>query len=221
MRQARYPAVRRAGSMNPGKGALPPMVFSSRDHWTTSRRSLQQRGAGTPATRNGWACAAAARRERKRRYGATIKDAMTAVWEAWDWACGKRLKAMIPTLLPASNMADCSLARRTVIVFWPSTPRPSSPAHRGEDRGERRQAAACPTRSFLQPQIGLGVGQPNEAVSASGCPMRPAGTVAKTLSAPGRPVSGGRRAALWAEPAAGELGGASPMLRSWHLQGRC
>ncbi|MGY4345921.1 hypothetical protein ACVWXM_002388 [Bradyrhizobium sp. GM7.3] len=69
--------------MNPGKGALPPMVFSSRDDWTTSRRSLQQRGARTPATRNGWACAAAARRERKRRYGATIKDAMTAVWEAW------------------------------------------------------------------------------------------------------------------------------------------
>lgn len=107
--------------MNPGKGGLPPMVFSSRDDWTTSRRSLQQRGARTPATRNGWACAAAARRERKRRYGATIKDAMTALWEAWDWACGKRLKAMIPTLLPASNMADCSLARRTVIVFWPST----------------------------------------------------------------------------------------------------
>lgn len=92
--------------MNPGKGALPPMVFSSRDDWTTSRRSLQQRGARTPATLNGWACAAAARRERKRRYGATIKDAMTALWEAWDWACGKRLKAMIPTLLPASNMAE-------------------------------------------------------------------------------------------------------------------
>ncbi|UPK15574.1 hypothetical protein IVA93_38110 (plasmid) [Bradyrhizobium sp. 155] len=85
---------------------MPPMVFSSRDDWTTSRRSLQQRGARTPATLNGWACAAAARRERKRTYGATIKDAMTALWEAWDWACGKRLKAMIPTLLPASNMAE-------------------------------------------------------------------------------------------------------------------
>jgi hypothetical protein len=39
--------------------------------------------------------------ERKRRYGATIKDAMTALWEASDRVCGKRLKVMIPTLLPA------------------------------------------------------------------------------------------------------------------------
>src|SRR5882757_5334124 len=38
---------------------------------------------------------------RKRRYGATIKDAMTALWEASDRVCGKRLKVMIPTLLPA------------------------------------------------------------------------------------------------------------------------
>src|SRR6476661_822514 len=40
-------------------------------------------------------------RERKRRYGATIKDAMTALWEASDRVCGKRLKVMIPILLPA------------------------------------------------------------------------------------------------------------------------
>ena len=39
--------------------------------------------------------------ERKRRYGATIKDALTALWEASDRVCGKRLKVMIPTLLPA------------------------------------------------------------------------------------------------------------------------
>ncbi|MCK1346094.1 DDE-type integrase/transposase/recombinase [Bradyrhizobium sp. CW11] len=40
-------------------------------------------------------------RERKRRYGAPIKDAVTALWEASDRVCGKRLKVMIPTLLPA------------------------------------------------------------------------------------------------------------------------
>jgi Integrase core domain len=39
--------------------------------------------------------------ERKRRYCATIKDALTALWEASDRVCGKRLKVMIPTLLPA------------------------------------------------------------------------------------------------------------------------
>ena len=32
---------------------------------------------------------------------ARIKDALTALWEASDRVCGKRLKVMIPTLLPA------------------------------------------------------------------------------------------------------------------------
>jgi hypothetical protein len=40
-------------------------------------------------------------RARRRRYGAIIKDALTALWEASDRVCGKRLKVMIPTLLPA------------------------------------------------------------------------------------------------------------------------
>src|SRR6266480_4523597 len=39
--------------------------------------------------------------ERKRRYCATIKDALTALWEASDRVCGKRLVAMIPILVPA------------------------------------------------------------------------------------------------------------------------
>jgi hypothetical protein len=42
-----------------------------------------------------------ASRGRRRRYGATIKEALTALWEASDRVCGKRLKVMIPTLLPA------------------------------------------------------------------------------------------------------------------------
>src|ERR1700749_4458410 len=39
--------------------------------------------------------------DRSRRYGATIKDALTALWEASDRVCGKRVKVMIPILLPA------------------------------------------------------------------------------------------------------------------------
>lgn len=39
--------------------------------------------------------------ERKGRYGATIKDALAALWEASDRVCGKRLVVMIPTLMPA------------------------------------------------------------------------------------------------------------------------
>src|SRR5215475_16057667 len=56
-------------------------------------RTLRQRAPVTEAEIE-------ARWERKRRYGATIKDALTALWEASDRVCGKRLKVMIPTLLP-------------------------------------------------------------------------------------------------------------------------
>ena len=42
-----------------------------------------------------------ARRQRSRTYGATIRDALVALWEASDRICGKRLKVMIPTLLPS------------------------------------------------------------------------------------------------------------------------
>ena len=38
---------------------------------------------------------------RKRRYDAAIRDAVAALWEASDRVCGKRLKVMIPALLPA------------------------------------------------------------------------------------------------------------------------
>lgn len=38
---------------------------------------------------------------RERLYGAAIKDALVALWEASDRVCGKRLKPMIPVLLPA------------------------------------------------------------------------------------------------------------------------
>ena len=40
-------------------------------------------------------------RQRKPTYGAAIKDALVALWEASDRICGKRLKVMIPPLLPS------------------------------------------------------------------------------------------------------------------------
>ena len=57
-------------------------------------RALRQRKTVKPGE-------VAAPRERRRRYDATIKDALTALWEASDRVCGKRLKVMIPTLLSA------------------------------------------------------------------------------------------------------------------------
>lgn len=44
---------------------------------------------------------ASERKPSEQRYGATIKDALVALWEASDRVCGKRLKVMIPVLLPA------------------------------------------------------------------------------------------------------------------------
>jgi hypothetical protein len=41
------------------------------------------------------------RTSRKCKYDATIQDAVTALWEASDRVCGKRLVVMIPILLPA------------------------------------------------------------------------------------------------------------------------
>jgi len=64
--------------------------------------------------------------ERKRRYGATIKDAMTALWEASDRVCGKRLKVMIPTLLPTLEQLDrLQLGQADRDRFWRSAPLPS------------------------------------------------------------------------------------------------
>src|SRR5450432_930312 len=40
-------------------------------------------------------------RQRTSIYDVVVKDTLTALWEASDRSCGKRLKVMIPTLLPA------------------------------------------------------------------------------------------------------------------------
>src|SRR5262245_20474578 len=42
-----------------------------------------------------------AQRPRRRIYGESIRDALIALWEASDRLCGKRLKVIIPVLLPA------------------------------------------------------------------------------------------------------------------------
>jgi hypothetical protein len=85
-----------------------------------------------------------ASRERRRRYGATIKDALTALWEASDRVCGERLKVMIPTLLPAlerNGRLTLDVGSRSCSHHQRCNHRP--PARRCKGRGERRQAATC------------------------------------------------------------------------------
>jgi len=57
-------------------------------------RALGRQGAAKPGQPG-------ERRSRKRRYDATIEDAVRALWEASDRVCGKRLVVMISSLLPA------------------------------------------------------------------------------------------------------------------------
>jgi hypothetical protein len=46
------------------------------------------------------------RRRRQPTYGEAIRDALIALWEASDGVCGKRLKVMIPVLLPSLERHD-------------------------------------------------------------------------------------------------------------------
>ena len=46
------------------------------------------------------------------RYGAAVKEALVALWEASDRVCSKRLAPMIPVLLPARDAARAARARR-------------------------------------------------------------------------------------------------------------
>jgi len=58
-------------------------------------------------------------RQRKPTYGSIIKDAVVALWEASDRVCGKRLKVMIPTLLPAlerHGRLELSKADRVLVL---------------------------------------------------------------------------------------------------------
>ena len=41
------------------------------------------------------------RRARRRRYGDAVRQALTVLWEASDRVCSKRLRPMVPVLLPA------------------------------------------------------------------------------------------------------------------------
>ena len=84
--------VGRAGS----EGAHPRRALCKTTGWHRKHavRVLRPHQTATPSE-------VGVPRGRRRRYGATIKDALIALWEASDRVCGKRLKVMIPTLLPA------------------------------------------------------------------------------------------------------------------------
>ena len=98
-------------------GARREVVSAVMERYRSAKRAEKGRILDELCATTGWHCKHAVRvlrrretvgpgeveatRKRRRKYGATIKDTLTALWEASDRVCGKRLKVMIPTLLPA------------------------------------------------------------------------------------------------------------------------
>jgi len=100
-------------------------------------RALRRHGAAKPGK--------GGKRTSRRRYDATIEDAVMALWEASDRVCGKRLVVMIPSLLPALERhgrlkLDDAGRRRVLAVSAATIDRMLSPAKAAAAGGRRRRA---------------------------------------------------------------------------------
>jgi len=84
---------RSAGRADKGR-ILDELCATTGWHRKHAVRALRRHGTAKPP-------GAEERTSRRRKYDASIQDAVTALWEASDRVCGKRLVVMIPTLLPA------------------------------------------------------------------------------------------------------------------------
>jgi len=94
------------------------------------------------------------------RYGPTVRDALTVLWEVSDRVCSKRLKAMIPVLLPALVRhgrieGDAALQERLTAVSPATIDRLLAPIRLAAARGRRRATGqssairrAVPIRTF-------------------------------------------------------------------------
>lgn len=84
-------------------------------------------------------------RPRRRHYSNTVRDALIAFWEASDGVCGKRLKPMIPVLLPAlerhGRLELSDIDRNLVLAISPETiDRMLSDVRIAASGGRRRRA---------------------------------------------------------------------------------
>jgi hypothetical protein len=87
----RYRSAKRAG-----KGRiLDELCATTGWHRKHAVRALHQQETVTPDK-------IGTSRERRRRYGATIKDALAALWEASDRVCGKAAQGDDPDLVVAT-----------------------------------------------------------------------------------------------------------------------
>ena len=94
------------------------------------------------------------------RYGPAVRDALKVLWEVSDRVCSKRLKAMVPILLPALIRhgrieADAALQERLSVVSPATIDRLLAPIRLAAAKGRRRAAGqssairrAVPIRTF-------------------------------------------------------------------------
>ena len=101
-----------------------------------------------------------AQRHPSARYGAAVRDALGALWEVADRVCSKRLKVMIPALLPAMLRHgkigdDPVLHSQLTTVSAATIDRLLAPLRLAASKGRRRAAGnssairrAVPIRTF-------------------------------------------------------------------------
>lgn len=94
------------------------------------------------------------------QYGAAVRDALGALWEVSDRVCSKRLKVMIPALLPAmlqhSRISDDPSLQAQLLTVSPATiDRLLTPLRLAASKGRRRAAGqssavrrSVPIRTF-------------------------------------------------------------------------
>ena len=94
------------------------------------------------------------------RYGPAVRDALGALWEVSDRVCSKRLKVMIPALLPAmlrhGRISDDPSLQAQLVAVSPATiDRLLAPLRLAASKGRRRAAGqssavrrAVPIRTF-------------------------------------------------------------------------
>ena len=92
--------------------------------------------------------------ERSRLYDEAVVQALTILWEAADRICGKRLKALIPTLAAAMERhghlsLDAAVRRRVLLMSTATMDRLLKPAREAGKQNRRRSHINTPLRKSI------------------------------------------------------------------------